>query len=166
MQCHQCPRPAFCTLRDKASDEVVSLCLPCWHQLQEANFRSFLLNAAMVNPSRLSKLPMAEERKSLFAITKDHQSQAGSAWPTPTASSAMSNVVHPSFPATSNEMAERLIKAGYLQPALRHDSKRMKQDLMGQANEGPTGGLVRVSQGRRAPMRDAPGAAGQAARRR
>jgi hypothetical protein len=60
---------------------------------------------------------------------------------------AMSNVVQPSFLATSNEMAERLIKAGYLQPALRHDSKaiasaiaRMKQDLRGQANdgEGPT----------------------------
>jgi hypothetical protein len=59
---------------------------------------------------------------------------------------AMSNVVQPSFPATS-EMAERLIKAGYLQPALRHDSKaiasaiaRMKRDLRGQANdgEGPT----------------------------
>jgi hypothetical protein len=60
---------------------------------------------------------------------------------------AMSNVVQPSFPATSNEMAERLIKAGYLQPALRHDSKaiasaiaRMKQDLRSQPNdgEGPT----------------------------
>jgi hypothetical protein len=62
MQCHQCPRPAFCTLRDKASDEVVSLCLSCWHELQEANFRSFLLNTAMVNPSRLSKLAAAEER--------------------------------------------------------------------------------------------------------
>jgi hypothetical protein len=62
MQCHQCRRPAFCTLRDKASDEVVSLCLPCWHKLQEAKFRSFLLNAAMVNPSRLSKLAMAEGR--------------------------------------------------------------------------------------------------------
>jgi hypothetical protein len=36
---------------------------------------------------------------------------------------AMSNVVRPSFPAASNEMAERLIKAGYLQPALRHDPK-------------------------------------------
>jgi hypothetical protein len=60
---------------------------------------------------------------------------------------AMSNVVRPSFPAASNEMAERLIKAGYLQPALRHDSKaiaiaiaQMKQDLRSQANdgEGPT----------------------------
>jgi hypothetical protein len=60
---------------------------------------------------------------------------------------AMSNVVRPSFPAASNEMAERLIKAGYLQPALHHDPKaiaiaiaQMKQDLRSQANdgEGPT----------------------------
>jgi hypothetical protein len=60
---------------------------------------------------------------------------------------AMSNVVRPSFLATSNEMAERLIKAGYLRSALRHDPKaiasaiaRMKQDLRGHANngEGPT----------------------------
>jgi hypothetical protein len=58
----------------------------------------------------------------------------------------MSKVVQPSFPANSNKTAERLIKAGYLRPELRHDSKaiaraiaRMKQDLRGKANdEGPT----------------------------
>jgi hypothetical protein len=55
----------------------------------------------------------------------------------------MSNVVRTSFPATSDEVVEKLIKAGYLRPALRHDSKaiasaiaRMKQDLRGQANDG------------------------------
>jgi hypothetical protein len=60
---------------------------------------------------------------------------------------AMSNVVRPSFQATSDEMPQRLIRAGYLRPALRYDPKaiasaiaRMKQDLRGQANdgEGPT----------------------------
>jgi hypothetical protein len=58
----------------------------------------------------------------------------------------MSKVVQPSFPAASNEAAERLIKAGYLRPELRHDSKaiaraiaRMTQDLRGEGNdEGPT----------------------------
>jgi hypothetical protein len=53
---------------------------------------------------------------------------------------AISNVVQPCFLATSNEMAE----AGYLQLALRHDSKaiaspiaRMKQDLRANDGEGP-----------------------------
>jgi hypothetical protein len=59
---------------------------------------------------------------------------------------AMNNVVRPSFPASSNEMAERLIKAGYLLPALRYDPQaiasaiaRMKQELRGQANDGGEG---------------------------
>jgi hypothetical protein len=74
----------------------------------------------------------------LTLYTHRHLVRLASAMPSPPAIDdlcAMSNVVQPSFPATSNEMAERLIKAGYLQQALRHDSKaiasaiaRMKQD--------------------------------------
>jgi hypothetical protein len=48
----------------------------------------------------------------------------------------MSNVVRSAFQAASQELIAKLIKAGYLQPALRHDADaitaaiaRLKQDL-------------------------------------
>jgi hypothetical protein len=50
----------------------------------------------------------------------------------------MSNVVESSFQAASPELIAKLIKAGYLQPALRNDADaittaiaRLKQDLRG-----------------------------------
>jgi hypothetical protein len=45
MKCHQCPKPAFYTV----GDPKTPLCLDCWSKLQEAHFRSFLVNAAMIN---------------------------------------------------------------------------------------------------------------------
>jgi len=48
----------------------------------------------------------------------------------------MSNVVRSSFQAASQELIAKLVKAGYLRPALRHDADaitaaiaRLKQDL-------------------------------------
>jgi uncharacterized Zn ribbon protein len=43
MKCHQCERPALYEVGD------IPLCLECWSKLQEANFREFLMNAAMAN---------------------------------------------------------------------------------------------------------------------
>jgi hypothetical protein len=45
MRCHQCPRPAFY----EVGDEKIPLCLDCWSKFEEANFRKFLMNAAMMN---------------------------------------------------------------------------------------------------------------------
>jgi hypothetical protein len=59
----------------------------------------------------------------------------------------MSNVVRPSFQPASRELIDRLVKAGYLPPALRHDADvvtaaiaRLKRDLRngGGDDEGPT----------------------------
>jgi hypothetical protein len=58
----------------------------------------------------------------------------------------MSNVVRSSFQAASQELIARLIKAGYLQPALRNDADaittaiaRLKEDLRGERDDdGPT----------------------------
>jgi hypothetical protein len=57
----------------------------------------------------------------------------------------MSNVVRSSFQAASQELIARLIKAGYLQPALRNDADaittaiaRLKEDLRGERDDdGP-----------------------------
>jgi hypothetical protein len=57
----------------------------------------------------------------------------------------MSNVVRSSFQAASQELIARLIKAGYLQPALRNDADaittaiaRLKEDLRGgRDDDGP-----------------------------
>ena len=61
----------------------------------------------------------------------------------------MSNVVRSSFQAASQELIAKLIKAGYLRPALRNDADavttaiaRLKQDLRG------GGGRRRRSQNR------------------
>ena len=50
----------------------------------------------------------------------------------------MSDVIRSAYQAASREMIAKLIKAGYLQPALRHDADaitlaiaKMKQDLRG-----------------------------------
>ena len=57
----------------------------------------------------------------------------------------MINVVRSSFQAASQELIARLIKAGYLQPALRNDADaittaiaRLKEDLRGERDDdGP-----------------------------
>jgi hypothetical protein len=57
----------------------------------------------------------------------------------------MSNVVRSSFQTASQELIARLIKAGYLQPALRNDADaittaiaRLKEDLRGERDDdGP-----------------------------
>ena len=55
----------------------------------------------------------------------------------------MINVVRSSFKAASQELIARLIKAGYLQPALRNDADaittaiaRLKEDLRGGGDDG------------------------------
>jgi hypothetical protein len=59
----------------------------------------------------------------------------------------MSNIIQSPYQAASLEMIAKLIKAGYLQPALRNDADaitraigRMKQDLRGGGgnDDGPT----------------------------
>jgi hypothetical protein len=59
----------------------------------------------------------------------------------------MSNVIQSPYQAGSREMVAKLIKAGYLQPALRNEADaitlaiaRMKQDLRGAGgnDDGPT----------------------------
>ena len=59
----------------------------------------------------------------------------------------MSNVVRSSFQAASRELIAKLVEAGYLRPALRHDANgitaaiaRLKQDLRsgGKDDESPT----------------------------
>jgi hypothetical protein len=54
----------------------------------------------------------------------------------------MNNVVRSSFQAASQELIARLIKAGYLQPALRNDADaittaiaRLKEDLRGERDD-------------------------------
>ena len=57
----------------------------------------------------------------------------------------MSNIIRFSFQTASHEMIAKLIKAGYLPPALRHDANaitraitQMKQDLRGRSgDDGP-----------------------------
>jgi hypothetical protein len=55
----------------------------------------------------------------------------------------MSNVVRSSFQAASQELVAKLVKAGYLRPALRDDPAavanaiaRLKQDLRGGGDDG------------------------------
>ena len=58
----------------------------------------------------------------------------------------MSNVVRSSFQAASQELIAKLVKAGYLPPALRHEARaitaaiaRLKQDL--RSRREPDSGL-------------------------
>jgi uncharacterized protein YerC len=66
----------------------------------------------------------------------------------------MSNVVRSSFQAASRELIAKLVKAGYLQPALRHDADavtaaiaRLKHDLRsgGGEDESPLERLQQTS---------------------
>jgi hypothetical protein len=45
MRCQQCTRPAIY----QVGDHAVPLCIDCYSKLEEANFRKFLMNAALMN---------------------------------------------------------------------------------------------------------------------
>jgi hypothetical protein len=56
MKCQQCERPAFYDLGDQRGDQRIPLCLDCYSKLveanskvEEANFRKFLMTAAVAN---------------------------------------------------------------------------------------------------------------------
>jgi hypothetical protein len=66
----------------------------------------------------------------------------------------VSDVIRPPNQAASREMIAKLVKAGYLQPALRHDADaitsaitQMKDDLRGRGvnGDGPKGRLSGVT---------------------